>query len=917
MALTVGELVATIDADPAGLVRGLSDAELALHGFSRDADGRLRDTRGRFVSVEDAARQMGHGVQAAAHEAGDGLRHLEDRASGGRGALSRMAGAARGLTGGLGGVVARMAPLLAQLGSAVPLAAGLATMLAQVAPAASIAATGILMAVSASIALKIGMSGVGDAVKAAMDPGTKPDALAKALKGLAPPARAFVLQLRAVKAEFDHLKLGVQSALFAGLAGTVHDLGLSLLPVLRTQLTQTAGTLNIMAKSVADTAAGLADSGILGRALKGANAGLRNLQSIPAQIVDALGVLGAAAAPTFARLTAAAGQAAQGMSERLDAAFDSGALGRAINTAVSVLKQLGGVVADVGSIVGSVFKAAAVAGGSWLGVLGQITGAMAKAFASPAVQAALGALFGTMRVLGQTVAPLVSQALAALGPVLVELAPPVQALVKTLGAALKPVIGALGPVLTETAFAVGQLADAVSPLLPIIGGMIAQLGPLLAPMLTLVGQLFGDLAPVVARLGKVLLPPFAKIVSTIGSAFTQLAPVLDDAVQQFGKGLLPVIDGLGDVIMQLVTQNSKQFMDMFKQLLPVIPVLIPVVVQLAKSIGQILTAVAPLLPQLMLLTAQFITQFLPAIIPLIPPLAKIAVILLRLATAIITKVVIPALKGLISFIGGMRKLLKPGIDAVEWLTKHISGAFEWLYDHLVGHSVIPDMVRAIVSWLKRLPVQGVAALASLPGRLAGVASSAAGRMVSALASGVRSSSRAVGRLPGMARSALGNLGSYLYRSGQSLIKGFADGILSMAGAVKSAAGSVLSRAKGLFPNSPAKEGPFSGGGWTFHSGVATGRDWAAGLISQQDHVAAAAGVVMGAAAGRLAGRLAGSGSIGGGGYGGGYAAGAAAMSGGAGGVLRIEFAGPAEMKRLIRGIVKNDGHGDVQIAFGR
>src|SRR5690349_22105438 len=48
---------------------------------------------------------------------------------------------------------------------------------------------------------------------------------------------------------------------------------------------------------------------------------------------------------------------------------------------------------------------------------------------------------------------------------------------------------------------------------------------------------------------------------------------------------------------------------------------------------------------------------------------------------------------------------------------------------------------------------------------------------------------------------------------------------------------------------------------SFHSGVASGRDWAAGLMSQQDHVAAAAGVVMGAASGRLAG----SGSVGAGG----------------------------------------------------
>ncbi|MGH3097906.1 MAG: hypothetical protein ACRDMV_18140, partial [Streptosporangiales bacterium] len=36
----------------------------------------------------------------------------------------------------------------------------------------------------------------------------------------------------------------------------------------------------------------------------------------------------------------------------------------------------------------------------------------------------------------------------------------------------------------------------------------------------------------------------------------------------------------------------------------------------------------------------------------------------------------------------------------------------------------------------------------------------------------------------------------------------------------------------------------------------------------------------------------------------------------AGGTLRIEVAGPEEMRRLIRRIVRVDGHGNVQEAFG-
>src|SRR5690348_17449473 len=51
-----------------------------------------------------------------------------------------------------------------------------------------------------------------------------------------------------------------------------------------------------------------------------------------------------------------------------------------------VLHELGQVVGNVGSIIGSMFSAAGAAGGSWLGILKDITGAMATAFASPDVQ---------------------------------------------------------------------------------------------------------------------------------------------------------------------------------------------------------------------------------------------------------------------------------------------------------------------------------------------------------------------------------------------------------------------------------------------------------------------------------------------------------------------------------------------------
>lgn len=724
------------------------------------------------------------------------------------------------------------------------------------------------------------------------------DAFAAAMAKLAPSAQAFVRAVIALKPAWDRLQLDVQEHLFAGLAGRLTSTAAVVLPVLRRGLDGTATALNGMAKGVFDAARNLAEDGVLGRALDGAAKGLGNLRRVPGQVVTAFTQIAAAGAPQFDKLTKALGRGADTLAKKITDSFSSGGMGKAIDTAVDIIKQLGAVIGNVGKIIGSVLGAAKASGGGWLRVLQDITRAMADAFASPAVQSGLKALFSTMAALGKTVAPLVVSALKAIAPVLTALGPPASRLIAVLGDALQPIIKALGPVLKAAAVAVGEWADAARPMLSVIGTMVASLGPLLTPILVLVGKLFADLAPVVSKLWKSLLPPFAKIVQTVGAAFTKLAPVLDMAMRQLGtNGLTPIVMGLSAVISEFVTQYADQFTAMFTDLLPLIPALIPVVLQLAESIGEILTAVAPLLPKIMLLTAELITALLPAILPLIPPLAQLEIIFLRLATDVITKVVIPALNGLISFMQGMQHAMQPAIDAVTYVTTAISGAFEWLYDHLVGHSVIPDLVREIVRLFTGLPGAALRAVSSLPGYVGGVASDAAGRMIRAIGGGISNILFTLGQLGRTAASAVGNLGGTLWNAGVNLISGLLGGIRAM---IPSLTG-LLDWVTDLIPfhkGPPEKDAKLlRGAGRSIIGGLMDGiSDMVPPLTSQLD------GLTRGLGAG--------------GGMGGPMAAGGAA--GGSGGrvTVRLELSGPEEVKKLIRGIVQNDGGGDVQLAFG-
>ncbi len=74
----------------------------------------------------------------------------------------------------------------------------------------------------------------------------------------------------------------------------------------------------------------------------------------------------------------------------------------------------------------------------------------------------------------------------------------------------------------------------------------------------------------------------------------------------------------------------------------------------------------------------------------------------------------------------------------------------------------------------------------------------------------------IGAIKGMFSGA----GGWLVGAGRSIIQGLINGIKGMIGAVKNAVGNVLSAARNLLPFSPAKEGPFSGRGWTLYSGRA-------------------------------------------------------------------------------------------------
>ncbi|MFD3614427.1 hypothetical protein ACFWWT_04090 [Streptomyces sp. NPDC058676] len=851
MALNIGELVGFIRADDSGMQRGLTDAELRMRGFQRDTEGRLRTLNGRFANSGELAAL--------------GLRQGTDEGN----RLGLSLGRVSGMAGGLLGVAGSVGRIAAMLGAAAPAAAGLVATLANIAPAAGVAATGIVAVQLATNAVKIGMAGVSDAVSAALDP-EKAAEFEKALAKLSPNAKSFVLELKGMSKEFDTLKKDVQDALFERLDEVLRGMGEHTLPILKNGLTNAAGAVNLMARNVGNAAIGLSKSGTLGSAISSANIGLFNLSRIPSQIVVALVQVASAAGPSFERLTAAAGSAFDRISERISDAFESGRMQEAIEGAIDLIGELAEVGANIGSILGSIFKAAQTSGGGFIGTLQEITGALADAFESPAVQEGLQALFQTMATLAKTAAPLLGQALAVIAPIFAELGPPVQTLIRSLGDALSPIIEALGPVLLAAAGAVGALVEAAAPLLPVAGQLVASLLPALTPLLEAAQVVFEALAPVVADVATILQ-------DTLSPILAELPGIIEPLAELLAAQLVVYLELLGEILLEVG----------------------PSLVILGQAAADLLVALAPLIEVLAQVTAELLQGLLPTLTPLIGLVGQLAAIFATGLAAIITGVVIPVVQILTELLrGDFSGAWQSAKDAVANAVKWIKAASDRL------GPIVAAAVASAISWLRGMPGRANSALYSLAGYLRQRANDAGAQMVAATRQKIADAVASVRGLPGRARAALGNLSGVLSAAGRSLIAGFVNGIMSKIGEVRNAASSVVSAARDFFPFSPAREGPFSGRGYTLYSGRALIQGFQTGI---RDQLPALRAQLQG-----LNGEVPGVAMAG---FGAAPAAGLAAAGGTQ--TVRVVVDGPESLTRVIRAIVIDKGGGDVQRAFGR
>ena len=231
--------------------------------------------------------------------------------------------------------------------------------------------------------------------------------------------------------------------------------------------------------------------------------------------------------------------------------------------------------------------------------------------------------------------------------------------------------------------------------------------------------LLAALAPVVADLAEKFAPVLAQLAGTLGKALMPIITALLPVAQTVGtviiglvRAVLPLLKPLGDLIAVIIKAFAPIIQSIGAALVPLIAALVqglmPIVVALVpvvQMLGQFLGALAPIFPML-----------IQALLPLIPPITQLATALLGLVVQVLTPLMplITELAGLFATVlAGAINILVPVITTViGWITTFVQamsdavnlivGFFQYLYDTLVGHSIIPDLVHAIISWFTSL-----------------------------------------------------------------------------------------------------------------------------------------------------------------------------------------------------------------------
>lgn len=312
----------------------------------------------------------------------------------------------------------------------------------------------------------------------------------------------------------------------------------------------------------------------------------------------------------------------------------------------------------------------------------------------------------------------------------------------------------------------------------------------------------------------VLLPAVAQMLTAITTALVENAPMLIESGLQLLQGLVDGIFAALPVLIAALPQIITTFMDGFLQALPRI---LEMGTQLLQSI---IDGILQTLPALIAMLPQIITTIITGLVQALPQIIQAGVGMLN-----------ALINGLIQAIPMLIEALPTIITTVvDTLLANLPMIIEAGIQLLIG--VITGLVQAIPQLIAMLPQIIVTIVTTLVQNIPRIISAGIQilvGLVTGIVQAIPQIGSAIAQVGSSILSAVAGFPRMLFESGKKIISGLIDGIKSMFSSAKNAVSGLLSGIRNLLPFSPAKEGPFSGHGWTLYSGMSIAEALADGM----------------------------------------------------------------------------------------
>lgn len=451
----------------------------------------------------------------------------------------------------------------------------------------------------------------------------------------------------------------------------------------------------------------------------------------------------------------------------------------------------------------------------------------------------------------------------------------VNVLGKELGGALRDVAPVLGEIIVALS---SELADILPKLIPRLADFANSFGELLKPALDLLG-IVGSVAsevvlPALTKLADTLTPIIDSVVSRVETVLIPMLPKIQAAVDDTIEALGPLIDELGD-----------GFVESLELLVKTMPDAINAIKDLTEGIEPLLSVIGPLVGAVNDVNDAFNTlvDAAPGMRRAIGPGGLFGIITAGMNPVSLFQGIYRSVDGLAgimvgewpdatrTFVDHTRKLGEGSTLHFDELKQRATDALNILRDQAAEKgTIIADLLLGAFGRMKdgslNIFGQVFAGLSDLFARtdqkitdqMFGIndkmdaawarlnesTTRAFGEMEGRIAGGLTQASSVMGRFPGLVQGSLGNIGSLLYGSGEALVAGLIAGMKAKEYAVKAAAAALMRAAAAMLPSSPAKEGPFSGRGWTPYRGAALIDGFTQGMMNSEPQLRDAADQIM-------------------------------------------------------------------------